>query len=207
MLGFPLGFWEDSLQAEMENERCSWCLGHPLYVSYHDQEWGVPEYDDRALFAKLILDSAQAGLSWLTVLKKREGYRRAFENFDPERMASFDERRIEELLQDTGIIRNRLKVESAVQNARAYLELEARGIRFGEFLWEFAGGRPVQNRRRTLQEIPAQTKESKAMSRALQGAGFRFVGPTICYAFMQAVGMVNDHVSACFRYCELGGRD
>ncbi len=183
-----------------EVERCSWCLSDPLYIEYHDLEWGVPERDGRRLFAKLILDGAQAGLSWLTILRKREGYYRAFDGFDPERMAAYDEGRIAELLQDPGIVRNRSKVRAAVGNARAYLDLLERGEDFGDFLWRFVEGRTIQNAWRNLTEIPAETKESKAMSKVLKEEGFRFVGPTICYAFMQAVGMVNDHIVSCHRH-------
>jgi len=185
--------------------RCGWCLGHPLYVRYHDDEWGVPEYDDRRLFAKLVLDGAQAGLSWLTILKKREGYFEAFEGLDPERMARFDESRINGLLGDSRIIRNRQKVVAAVLNARAFLRMSERGESFGTFLWQFTRGETTQNHWEELSGIPARTPESEAMSKALAGEGFRFVGPTICYAFMQAVGMVNDHLTLCYRHRQLGG--
>lgn len=185
--------------------RCDWCLGDPLYIRYHDEEWGVPERDSRRLFAKLILDGAQAGLSWLTILKKREGYYRAFSDFDPVKIASFDEAKVAELLLDPGIVRNRQKVSAAVDNARAYLEMESAGIDFSAFLWQFVDGEPRQNRWRTLRDLPPLTAESEAMSRELKQRGFRFVGPTICYAFMQAVGMVNDHLVECFRHPELGG--
>jgi DNA-3-methyladenine glycosylase I len=186
-------------------QRCSWCLNHPLYIDYHDQEWGVPEHDDQRLFAKLILDGAQAGLSWLTILKKREGYYRAFEGLDPEKMARYDDARIAELLEDPGIVRNRAKVSAAVRNARSYLALRDGGRSFDSFLWQFVGGRTIQNCWSDLGGIPTQTDASTQMSRELSAAGFRFVGPTICYAFMQAVGMVNDHVVACFRHRELNG--
>jgi DNA-3-methyladenine glycosylase I len=180
--------------------RCEWCLGHPLYVDYHDQEWGVPEHDDQKLFEKLILDGAQAGLSWLTILKKREGYRRAFDGFDAEKMAAYDASRLGRLLADPGIVRNRLKVEAAITNARAYLRLREHEGSFNLFLWQFVGGKPRRNRWRVLAELPARTAESDALSEALRSRGFKFVGSTICYAFMQAVGMVNDHLTHCFRH-------
>jgi DNA-3-methyladenine glycosylase I len=181
--------------------RCEWVPeGDPLYVAYHDDEWGVPLHGERELFELLTLEGAQAGLSWSTILKKREGYRTAFEGFDPERVARFTARDVERLLADPGIVRNRLKVESTVANARAVLELEEG---FDELLWSFVGGSPKVNSFRTLGEIPAETSESKAMSKELKRRGFRFVGPTVCYAFMQAAGLVNDHTVECFRYSEL----
>ena len=183
--------------------RCPWCGTDPLYVQYHDEEWGVPVYDDQVLFAKLILDGAQAGLSWITILRKRENYYRAFDNFDPVRMAAYDEAKIAALLADPGIVRNRLKIRAAVQNAQAYLRIQAEEGGFSDFLWQFVGGRPIQNNCRTLADFPAKTAESEAMSKALRRRGFNFVGPTICYAFMQAVGMVNDHTVDCFRYEEV----
>jgi DNA-3-methyladenine glycosylase I len=179
-------------------ERCRWCLSDPLYIQYHDLEWGVPERDSQRLLAKLILDGAQAGLSWLTILRKRDGYYRAFDGFDPRRMVAYDDGKIAELLQDPGIVRNRSKVAAAVANARAYLDLMERGEDFSDFLWRFVDGRTIQNEWRELREIPSETKESRAMSKELKREGFRFVGPTICYAFMQAVGMVNDHVVDCY---------
>jgi DNA-3-methyladenine glycosylase I len=178
--------------------------GDPAYVGYHDEEWGVPLHGERELFELLTLEGAQAGLSWSTILRKREGYRAAFEGFDPGRVARFGDRDIERLLADPGIVRNRLKVESTVANARAVLELDG-GL--DELLWSFVGGSPKVNRFRTLAEIPAETVESKAMSKELKRRGFRFVGPTVCYAFMQAAGLVNDHVVGCFRYSELAGMD
>ena len=183
--------------------RCPWCGTDPLYVQYHDEEWGVPVYDDQVLFAKLILDGAQAGLSWITILRKRENYYRAFDNFDPARMAAYDEAKLAALLADPGIVRNRLKIRAAVQNAQAYLRIQAEEGGFSDFLWQFVGGRPIQNNWRTLADFPAKTAESEAMSKALRRRGFNFVGPTICYAFMQAVGMVNDHTVDCFRYAEV----
>jgi DNA-3-methyladenine glycosylase I len=189
----------------MERIRCGWCMSDPLYVAYHDQEWGVPVHDDRRLFEMLILEGAQAGLSWLTILKKRAGYRRAFSEFDSERIARFGAREIDALLTDPGIVRNRLKVEAAVGNARAYLRLIEAEESFQSFLWRPVGGETIQNSRRHLGELPARTPESDAMSRALLARGFKFVGSTICYAFMQAVGMVNDHTTDCFRHAELAG--
>jgi DNA-3-methyladenine glycosylase I len=182
--------------------RCQWPGTDPLYVQYHDEEWGVPVYDDQTLLAKLILDGAQAGLSWVTILRKRENYWQAFDQFDPEKIARYDEAKIAELLQNPGIVRNRLKVQAAVKNAQGYLAIQEQHGSFSDFLWQFVGGRPIQNSWRSLSELPAETAESQAMSKALKKYGFSFVGPTIVYAFMQAVGMVNDHVVDCFRYEE-----
>ena len=182
--------------------RCSWCGNDPVYVQYHDREWGAPVYEDRALFAKLILDGAQAGLSWITILRRQENYWRAFDGFDAEKMAWYDEAKVAELLGNAGIIRNRLKIHAAIQNARGYLDIVEKEGSFSDFLWQFVGGAPIQNEWRTLAEVPAATPESRAMSRALKQRGFQFVGETICYAFMQAVGMVNDHVVDCFRHAE-----
>jgi DNA-3-methyladenine glycosylase I len=182
--------------------RCAWVPeGDPLYVAYHDEEWGVPSHDERHLFELLVLEGAQAGLSWSTILRKREGYRRAFTGFDAERVAGFNERDVERLLADPSIVRNRAKIESAIGNARATLELGG----LDAHLWSFVGGQPIVNSWRALAEIPAETAESQTMSKDLKRRGFRFVGPTICYAFMQATGMVNDHVVSCFRYDELTG--
>ncbi len=185
-----------------EKIRCEWCGTDPLYVAYHDEEWGVPEFDDRQLFAKLILDGAQAGLSWITILRKRENYWAAFDGFDPEKIARYDEQKIAELLQNPGIVRNRLKVQSAVKNAQGFLQIMEEHGSFSDYLWQFVDGRPIQNPWRTLADFPAETAESRAMSKGLKSYGFNFVGPTICYAFMQAVGMVNDHVIDCFRDAE-----
>lgn len=182
--------------------RCGWVNDDPLYVAYHDEEWGVPVRDDRRLFEMLILEGAQAGLSWYTILRKREAYRRAFDGFDPERIARYDQRKIASLLENAGIVRNRLKVHAAIGNARAWLDLRESGTGFAELLWEFTGGTPVVNAWPRLEDVPASTPVSEAMSKALKHRGFRFVGPTICYAFMQAVGMVNDHVTSCFRWNE-----
>jgi len=183
--------------------RCGWAGADPLYVAYHDEEWGVPVHDDQTLFEFLILEGAQAGLSWSTILNKRENYRRAFDNFDPKKVAAYDEAKVAELLSDPGIVRNKLKVRSAVANARAFLAVQEEFGRFDAYIWQFVGGQPKQNGWRTLAEIPAQTAESEAMSKDLRRRGFNFVGPTICYAFMQAVGMVNDHTVDCFRHQEL----
>jgi DNA-3-methyladenine glycosylase I len=184
-------------------ERCPWCEGFELYREYHDSEWGVPLWDDRALFELLILEGAQAGLSWSTVLKKRESYRLAFDQFDPEKIARYDDQKVAELLANPGIIRNRLKVAAAVINARAYLRLKEDGQTFSGFLWRFVNGKPIQNARRSLADVPAKTAASDAMSKALSKAGFKFVGSTICYAFMQASGMVNDHLVSCHRHSKV----
>jgi DNA-3-methyladenine glycosylase I len=182
------------------SQRCAWVPeDDPLYVSYHDEEWGVPSHDERHLFEMLILEGAQAGLSWSTILRKREGYRRAFAEFNAEQVARFDGNAVERLMADAGIVRNRAKIEAAIANARATLEVGS----LDELLWGFVEERPLQNSWKTIGEIPAETAESKAMSKELKRRGFRFVGPTICYAFMQAVGLVNDHTVDCFRYREL----
>lgn len=186
-------------------EPCPWCTGFELYRRYHDEEWGVPLRDDRALFELLILEGAQAGLSWSTLLKKREHYRRVFDGFDPAAIARYDDAKVAALLADPGIVRNRAKVAAALGNARAFLALTASGQSFSDFLWSFVGGAPVQNARSSLAEVPAKTAQSDAMSKALTRAGFKFVGSTICYAFMQASGMVNDHLVSCPRYEEVQG--
>ncbi len=186
-------------------KRCSWPGSDPLYLDYHDREWGVPVHEDRLLFEFLTLEGAQAGLSWITILRKREAYRHAFAGFDPEAVARFDDAKAAQLLADPGIVRNRLKVASAIGNARAFLRVQEEFGSFDAYLWRFVDGRPVQNARRTTAEIPATTPQSDALSRDLKSRGFRFVGSTICYAHMQAVGMVNDHLVDCFRWRELGG--
>ena len=183
--------------------RCAWPRDDALMLAYHDEEWGVPVYDDRQLFEHLVLDGFQAGLSWQLVLRRRAHLRRVFDGFDPERLARYDARRVAALLRDPGIIRNRQKVAAAVRNARAYLELRAAGTALGAFLWQFVGGAPKQHRRRSSREIPTESRESRAMSRALRERGFAFVGPTIVYAFMQAAGLVNDHLVRCFRHPEV----
>lgn len=180
--------------------RCGWAGADPLYVHYHDMEWGVPVYDDRKLFEFLILEGAQAGLSWITVLKKRENYRKAFADFDPKKVARFTPKKIEALMQNEGIIRNRLKLESTVTNARAFLKVVEEFGSFHKYQWQFVKGKPLQNKRKTLKDIPATSPESDAFSKDLKKRGFRFVGSTIIYAHMQAIGMVNDHLTTCFRY-------
>lgn len=184
-------------------KRCPWCEGFELYREYHDTEWGVPLYDNRALFELLILEGAQAGLSWATILKKRENYRRAFDGFDPALIASYGDDKVATLLADAGIVRNRAKIAAAIQNAKAYLTLTAGGQSFSDFLWQFVDGRPLQNEWLAMTEVPAQTAQSVAMSQALARAGFKFIGPTICYAFMQSSGMVNDHLVSCTRHAEV----
>jgi DNA-3-methyladenine glycosylase I len=184
-------------------QRCAWAGKDVLYRQYHDQEWGVPQHDDRKLFEFLILEGAQAGLSWITVLRKRENYRAAMDDFDAERIARYAPAQIESLLQNPGIVRNRLKVNSAVLNAQKFLEVQAEFGSFDRFIWQFVGGQPRQNARRSMADVPASTIESDAMSKELKRRGFKFVGTTICYAFMQATGMVNDHTTDCFRYATL----
>jgi DNA-3-methyladenine glycosylase I len=187
--------------------RCGWApLDDERYLAYHDEEWGVPVHDEARLFEMLTLEGAQAGLSWRTILYKRDGYRRSFAGFEPAKVARFTPAKVERLLADSGIVRNRLKVESTVANARAIASLGRAGSSLDELLWSFAGGAPIVNRWRDLSEIPAETPASRAMSKALKAADFRFVGPTVCYALMQAVGIVNDHTVLCFRYRELSGR-
>jgi DNA-3-methyladenine glycosylase I len=183
--------------------RCAWATDE-LSVAYHDEEWGVPIYDDRTLFEFLILEGAQAGLSWITILKKRDNYRRVFNNFEPRRVARYDSRKLARLLSDPGIVRNRLKITAAVDNARAFLAVQKEFGGFTDYIWQFVGGKPKRNRWRRLRDIPSTSPEAEAMSKDLKQRGFRFVGPTICYAFMQAVGMVNDHEMSCFRYKEVG---
>jgi DNA-3-methyladenine glycosylase I len=184
-------------------KRCTWAGEDPLYIAYHDAEWGVPSHDDRHLFEMLILEGAQAGLSWITILRKRENYRRAFANWDINRIVCFGAKDVARLMADAGIVRNRLKISAAIGNARALVEVQNEFGSFDRYLWRFVGGAPIHNRRRTLRDVPARTRESDALSRDLQKRGFRFVGSTICYAFMQAVGLVNDHVVSCFRHAEL----
>ena len=182
--------------------RCSWAHGE-LYEEYHDREWGVPVHDDRTLFEFLILEGAQAGLSWITILKKRENYRAAFDHFDPEKIARYNSKKIEELLADPGIVRNRLKVESTVKNAKAFLETQAEFGSFNDYIWQFVNHKTIQNRWKSISDVPAKTDQSDAMSKDLKRRGFKFVGSTICYAFMQATGMVNDHLVDCFRHRQL----
>jgi DNA-3-methyladenine glycosylase I len=189
----------------MELVRCAWAGNDPLYQQYHDEEWGVPVHDDRRLFEMLCLEGAQAGLSWITILRKREHYRAAFDGFDAAKIAGYDEEKVAALLQNPGIVRNRLKVRGFIQNAQAFLAIQEEFGTFDGYLWRFVGGAPIINQRRNLGEIPAQTPEAEAMSKDLKRRGFTFVGPTICYAFMQACGMVNDHTIDCFRYAAVGG--
>ena len=183
--------------------RCEWCGGEPIYVDYHDKEWGVPVHDDRLHFEMIILDGAQAGLSWITILKRRDSYREAFNNFNPEKLARFSDKKIEKLLQNPGIIRNKLKVHSAVKNAKAFLEIQKEFGSFDKYIWQFTGNGTIHNSWQEMKEIPAKTPESDTMSKDLKKRGFSFVGSTICYAYMQAAGMVNDHVTDCFRYEEV----
>ena len=187
-----------------EKSICGWVpIDDPLYVAYHDREWGVPLHDDRKLFEFLVLEGMQAGLSWGTVLRKRENFRRAFDGFNPREMAGYDDKKVRGLLSDAGIIRNKLKVWAAVSNAKAYLSVQSEFGSFDSYIWKFVGGQPKVNRWRSLNQIPAKTREAEEMSREMLSRGFKFVGPTICYAHMQATGMVNDHVVTCFRYREL----
>lgn len=183
--------------------RCAWPLSSALMVAYHDEEWGVPLHDDRRLFEYIVLDAFQAGLSWAVILNKREGFRRAFADFDPAQVARFTERDVERLVADPSIVRNRQKIQAAIGNAKAFLQLQERHGSFDAYIWRFVGGRPKVNRWRTLKQLPARTAESDAMSEALKAEGFKFVGSTICYAFMQAAGMVNDHVVGCYRWGEV----
>jgi DNA-3-methyladenine glycosylase I len=186
-------------------KRCPWPKTDPLYVAYHDDEWGVPEFDDRALYEKLMLDGFQAGLSWITILRKRDNFRRAFDDFDPQKIARYRPARVETLMQDAGIVRNRLKIEGAVKSARAYLDVMEKGPGFSALLWNFLDGQPKVNHFRSIKQVPAETALSRQMSKELAGRGFKFVGPTIVYAFMQAVGMVNDHLVDCHRHRALAG--
>jgi len=188
-----------------EPERCPWCLGDPLYLAYHDREWGSPVHDDRTLFEFLILEGAQAGLSWLTILRKREGYRAAFDGFDPEKVARYDGAKVLRLLEDPGIVRNRMKVAAAVANAQAFLAVQQAHGSFDRYIWSFVDHAPIQNAWERLDQLPASTPLAERVSKDLKSLGFRFVGPTIVYAHMQATGMVNDHLVSCYRWRELGG--
>ncbi len=191
---------ETQISTTDEPRRCSWCTNDQLYIDYHDNEWGKPLHDDRKLFEMLILESAQAGLSWMTILRKRENYRKAFDHFDPKKIARYDRRKVRTLLKNEGIVRNRLKIESAIANARAFLAVQKEFGSFDRYIWQFVGGKQKRNAWNSVREIPARTAESDAMSKDLKKRGFTFVGSTICYAFMQAVGMVNDHTVDCWRY-------
>jgi len=184
----------------MITNRCAWAGNDSLYQKYHDEEWGVPVHYDRKLFEMLILEGTQAGLSWITILRKRENYRKAFNNFDAEKIAKYDSKKVKQLLQNEGIVRNRLKIAAAIQNAKCFLSVQKEFGSFDKYIWQFVNGKPTINNRKSLKEIPSMTEESDAMSKDLKKCGFKFVGSTICYAFMQAVGMVNDHTTDCFRY-------
>jgi DNA-3-methyladenine glycosylase I len=181
-------------------KRCPWPGNDPLYIAYHDEEWGVPERDDRALYEKLVLDGFQAGLSWITILRKREAFRNAFDDFDPEKVARFTSKKIDALMRDEGIVRNRAKIEGAIASARVWLEMMEQGAGFGAYLWGFVDGRPIVNRHKAMTEVPAETELSRAIAKDLKSRGFKFCGPTIVYAFMQATGMVNDHLTSCHRH-------
>jgi DNA-3-methyladenine glycosylase I len=199
-----IGWSQDLIDHEDGLSRCGWPGTDPLYVAYHDEEWGVPEHDSRALFEKLLLDGFQAGLSWITILRKRDAFRRAFKGFDPQSIARFDEARIESLMSDAAIVRNRAKIEAAVLSARAFLALEAEQ-KFSEYLWGFVDGQPIVNRFAARDDVPASTPLAETLSKDLKARGFRFCGPTIVYAFMQAVGMVNDHLVGCHRHAACCG--
>lgn len=181
-------------------KRCAWVSDDPIYINYHDKEWGVAIYDDHLLFEYLILEGAQAGLSWITILKKRENYRKAFDKFDPKKIANYKADKIKQLLENPGIVRNRLKVAAAITNAKVFLQLQKEGIRFSDFIWQFVDGKPMHQHRKNTKQIPVRTELSNRMSKELKKRGFKFVGSSICYAFMQAVGMINDHTEDCFRY-------
>jgi DNA-3-methyladenine glycosylase I len=189
------------------HKRCKWAGSDPLMIQYHDEEWGTPQHDDRMLFEFLILEGAQAGLSWSTILNKRKNYRKAFDRFDPKKIARYQEKDVKRLLMDEGIVRNRLKIRAAIANAQRFLEIQKEWSTFDRYIWQFTGGKPIVNRVREMKDVPASTKESDAMSKDLKKRGFTFVGTTICYAFMQAVGMVNDHAVDCFRYKQVQSQD
>jgi len=184
-------------------QRCNWAGSDPIYIAYHDTEWGVPVHDDRRLFEFLILEGAQAGLSWLTILKKRPYFTKAFDNFNPHKVAAYNTRKVEELISNAGIIRNRLKIEAAIENAKSFLAVQQEFGSFDKYIWQFVGGKTLKNSWQTTEEVPTQSEASDAMSSDLKRRGFKFVGPTICYAFMQATGLVNDHTVDCFRYMEV----
>lgn len=186
-----------------EQKRCEWVSDDPLYINYHDNEWGIPLFDDQKLFEFLILEGAQAGLSWITILKKREAYRLAFDNFQAELIANYNQHKVQQLLNNAGIVRNRLKILATIANAKAYLQILQTHTTFTDYIWQFVGGKPITNHWQTLQDVPTSTQQSEQMSKDLKQRGFKFVGKTICYAYMQAVGMVNDHTQQCFRWHEL----
>jgi DNA-3-methyladenine glycosylase I len=187
----------------LDKSRCEWAGGDPMVIEYHDREWGVPVHDDRRLFEFLILEGAQAGLSWTTILRKRENYRRAFDGFDPAAIAGYDDRKVTELLANPGIVRNRRKIQASIENAKAFLIVQKEFGSFDSYIWRFVGDRPIRNKWKSLADLPAETPKSRLISSDLKKRGFKFVGPTICYAFMQAVGMVNDHTVDCFRHFEI----
>lgn len=180
--------------------RCGWAGNEQIYIDYHDKEWGVPVHDDRKHFEFLVLESAQAGLSWITILKKRENYRKAFDNFDPERIVRYGKEKVEELLNNKGIVRNRRKIEAAINNAKVFIEIQKEFGSFDKYIWDFVGGKPIKNNWTTLEEVPAKTSRAEEISKDLKKRGFKFIGPTICYSYMQAIGLVNDHIVECFRY-------
>ena len=186
-------------------KRCPWPGTDPLYVAYHDEEWGVPERDDRALYEKLVLDGFQAGLSWITILRKRDAFRRAFDEFQPEKIARYTPKKVASLMQDAGIVRNRMKIDGAIASARVWLDMMESGPGFSAFLWDFVDGKPIVNRYKTMDQVPAETPLSRAISEELKSRGFKFCGPTIVYAFMQATGMINDHLTACHRHKACAG--
>ena len=186
--------------SKASSDRCPWPGTDPLYVTYHDEEWGVPEYDDRALYEKLMLDGFQAGLAWITILRKREAFRRAFDDFEPEKIARYNKRKVTALMSDAGIVRNRLKIEGAIASARVWLDMMGSGEGFSNFLWGFVDGKPIVNRYKTMAQVPAETALSRTISKELKSRGFKFCGPTIVYAFMQATGLVNDHLTKCHRH-------
>ncbi len=187
----------------MTKNRCTWCGDDPLYVAYHDKEWGVPVYDDASLFEFLILETFQAGLSWITILRKRENFRKAFDNFDYQKIARYDEKKYEDLMQDAGIIRNKLKIRATISNAQAFMEVQREFGSFSDYIWQFTEGKPIQNNFKSLKDVPAKTALSDRISKDLKKRGFKFVGSTVIYAHMQATGMVNDHVTDCFRFQEI----
>ncbi len=194
---------QESNKNMQQKTRCNWAGKDPLYCDYHDNEWGVPLHNDQLLFEFLILEGAQAGLSWITILRKRENYRKAFDNFNPNIVANYDDKKVEELLKNEGIVRNKLKINAAIKNAKAFLAVQKEYGSFDKYIWSFTDGKTIKNSWKNLSEVPAFTNEATAMSKALKKRGFKFIGPTICYAFMQATGMVNDHTTDCFRYNEV----
>jgi DNA-3-methyladenine glycosylase I len=206
LAGRALQSYDSGVNTPKAKTRCPWCLGSDAYIAYHDEEWGAPVHEERRLFELLILEGAQAGLSWSTILNKRDNYRRAFDDFDARKIARYGDKKVAQLLADAGIVRNRLKIAAAIQNAKAFLAAQKEFGSFDAYIWRFVGGKTMQNRRRGMQDVPASTPESDAMSKDLKRRGFKFVGTTICYAYMQATGMVNDHLVRCFRHAPLQGK-